>query len=104
MYVILSNAMNLALQTIFRSAQRLFTTPLPNNETLLCSDIANQLRSVRTNAGLSHLQLAKRIGTTASTVSRFEDTEFNGHSLFILDRLADALDCRLQVRFVPKNR
>ena len=97
--------MTLDLQSIFRSAQRLFITPpTDHDEPVLCSDIANQLRSVRINAGLSHLQLAKRIGTTASTVSRFEDTEFNGHSLFILDRLADAMDCRLQVRFVPKDR
>ena len=93
-----------ALQNIYRS---IFGSPQTVEElehSSLGADIAHLLKASRSNAGLSHLELARRVGTNASTISRFEDPEFNGHSLFILDRLAMALDCRLQIRFIPKSR
>ncbi len=93
-----------ALQQLYRL---IFGSPQTSedlHQSSLGSEIAHLLKATRSNAGLSHLELARRVGTNASTISRFEDPEFNGHSLFILDRLAMALDCRLQIRFVPKNR
>ena len=93
-----------ALQNLYRSIFGSSQSDEQLDHSNLGSEIAHLLKSTRSNAGLSHLELARRVGTSASTVSRFEDPEFNGHSLFILDRLAMALDCRLQIRFVPKNR
>lgn len=93
-----------ALQNIYRS---IFGSPQTTEQleySRLGADIAHSLKAARSNARLSHLELARRVGTNASTIGRFEDPEFNGHSLFILDRLAMALDCRLQIRFIPKNR
>ena len=54
----------------------------------------------RTKAGLSQAELAKRIGTTPSVISRLEDADYDGHSLSMLYRIAEAVDKRVQVRFV----
>ncbi len=93
-----------ALQNLYRSIFGSSQSDEEPDHSNLGSEIAHLLKATRSNAGLSHLELARRVGTNASTISRFEDPEFNGHSLFILDRLAVALGCRLQIRFVPKNR
>ena len=56
----------------------------------------------RTSAALTQGQLAKKIGTTQSVVSRIEDADYHGHSLQMLRRVADALDLKLDVRFLPR--
>jgi transcriptional regulator with XRE-family HTH domain len=52
-------------------------------------------------AGLSQRQLAKLVGTTASVICRLEDTDYEGHSLAMLRRIAAALHQRVEIRFVP---
>ncbi len=54
-----------------------------------------------TDAGLSQTQLAKLIGRTQSVISRLEDADYDGHSLAVLQRIADALHRRLEVRLIP---
>jgi len=66
-------------------------------------NIAGQIYNLRTQAGLSQAQLAKLIGTTQSVISRLEDADYNGHSLNMLQRIASALHCRVEVRLVPEN-
>jgi len=56
----------------------------------------------RTSAALTQGQLANRIGTTQSVISRLEDADDQGHSLQMLRRVADALNLRLDVRFLPR--
>jgi transcriptional regulator with XRE-family HTH domain len=54
-------------------------------------------------AGLSQRKLAERVGTSASAICRLEDADYEGHSLSILKRIAEALDQRVEVRFVPRQ-
>jgi len=64
-------------------------------------DVAELIHAARTNAGLTQGQLAKRVGTTTSVISRLEDSEYEGHSMTMLRRIAEALGQRVEVRFVP---
>ena len=67
-------------------------------------EIARQILSLRSAAGLSQAQLAKLIGTTASVICRLEDADYEGHSLAMLRRIGAVLDQRVEVRFVPLGR
>jgi ribosome-binding protein aMBF1 (putative translation factor) len=66
--------------------------------------IAGQIYDMRTRAGLSQAELAERVGTTQSVISRLEDADYEGHSLTMLRRIARALNCRLEVNFVPEKK
>jgi DNA-binding XRE family transcriptional regulator len=63
--------------------------------------IARQIQTLRIHAGLTQRQLAARIGTTHTAVSRLENDDYRGHSLSMLRRIATALGRRVEVRFVP---
>jgi DNA-binding XRE family transcriptional regulator len=65
-------------------------------------DLARTLYELREQAGLTQARLAKLIGTTASVVSRLEDSDYSGHSLTMLKRIAQALGKRVEIRFVPQ--
>jgi hypothetical protein len=41
------------------------------------------------------------VGTTASVICRLEDSDYEGHSLAMLNRIAAVLDKRVEIRFVP---
>ena len=71
---------------------------------VLNAEIARSIHKLRTRAGLSQRELAKRVGTSASAICRIEDAEYEGHSLALLKRIADALDRRVEVRFLPAKR
>jgi len=73
-------------------------------EEVLNADIARMIYELRTKAGLSQRELAKRVGTTASTICRLEDADYEGHSLFMLKRVAGALNKRVEIRFAPIKR
>jgi len=63
--------------------------------------IAAQIYRLRTEAGLSQKALADLIGTTQSVISRLEDADYSGHSIQTLKRIADVLNCELEVSIVP---
>lgn len=65
--------------------------------------VARKLYELRQNAGLSQRQLAKLVGTTASVICRLEDSDYEGHSLAMLNRIAEALDKRVEIRFVSTS-
>ena len=67
-------------------------------------DIACKIYDLRDKAGLTQKALAKRVGTTASVISRLEDADYEGHSLSMLRRVAAALDKRVEIRFVSLRR
>jgi len=61
----------------------------------------------RTRAKLSQRQLAELVGTRQPVIARLEDADYRGHSLSMLQRIARALNKRLDVRFVqagPRQR
>ena len=66
--------------------------------------VARKIYQIRKRAGLTQQELAKLIGTTTSVISRLEDADYAGHSLTMLKRIAEALDKRLEVRFVSVTR
>src|SRR6202451_1740952 len=65
------------------------------------NDVARKIYDLRTKAGLSQRALAKLVGTTASVICRLEDADYEGHSLAMLNRIAAALDKRVEIRFLP---
>lgn len=73
-------------------------------EVVLNAEIARKICELRTKAGLSQRELAERVGTSASAICRLEDADYEGHSLSLLKRIADALDLRVEIRFLPVKR
>ncbi len=66
--------------------------------------VAHKIYGLREAAGLTQAQLAQRIGTSRTVISRLEDADYEGHSLAMLSRIAAALDKRVEIRFVPSKR
>lgn len=64
-------------------------------------EIARKLFALREGAGLTQKRLAAIVGTTTSVISRLEDSNYKGHSLTMLKRIAAALDKKVEIRFVP---
>jgi len=67
-------------------------------------DVARKIAALRAEAGLSQRQLAKLVGTTASVICRLEDANYEGHSLAMLQRIAAAMDRRVEIRFVQAEK
>lgn len=63
------------------------------------ADIATQVYELRREAKLTQQQLAEKIGTTQSVISRIEDADYGGHSLDLLKRIAKALNRKMRVEF-----
>lgn len=67
------------------------------------SRVATLLFEARTAAGLTQQQLAKLIDSKQSVIARLESADYEGHSLSMLIRIADALDNRLVIDMVPRD-
>jgi DNA-binding XRE family transcriptional regulator len=63
--------------------------------------VARKIYELRTKVGLSQRELAKLVGTTASVICLLEDADYEGHSMAMLNRIAAALNQRVEIRFVP---
>jgi ribosome-binding protein aMBF1 (putative translation factor) len=63
--------------------------------------LARAILQIREEAGLTQARLAKMIGTTESVISRLEDSSYQGHSVRMLRRIAEALGKRVEIRFLP---
>lgn len=61
------------------------------------AEVAKTIYELRKDAGFSQKELADLIGTTQSVISRLEDADYDGHSLSMLQRIAKALSCKLNV-------
>jgi predicted transcriptional regulator len=70
-------------------------------EETINAQVARMIYDARTAAGLTQKQLADLVDTQQSTIARLEDADYEGHSLSMLRRIAEALNQRLEVRFVP---
>ena len=46
-------------------------------------------------------ELAKRVGTTQSVISRLENADYKGRSLTMLQRIASALNHQIELRLIP---
>lgn len=69
-------------------------------EELANTELARKIYDLRTLAGLTQGQLAKLVGTTAVVIRQLEEADYEGHALAMLNRIATALDKRVEIRFV----
>jgi len=67
------------------------------------AEIAQMVYDARTSAGLTQKELADMIGTGQSTIARLEDSDYEGHSLSMLQRVAEAVNCHVQLSIVPNE-
>ena len=74
-----------------------------SDEEIVNAEAARLVYDLRKKAGLSHRELAKKVGTTASVICRMEQADYEG-SLPMLRRIAGALNRRLELRAVPVKR
>jgi ribosome-binding protein aMBF1 (putative translation factor) len=65
--------------------------------------VAQLIYDARTEAQLSQKELADRIGTTQSVISRLEDADYEGHSLSMLSRIAQALNHEVKIDLIRAN-
>lgn len=66
--------------------------------------VARQIYDLRTGAGLTQAQLAEKVGTTQSAISRLESADYEGHSLAMLRRIAEALAAKIDVGLGEADR
>ena len=67
-------------------------------------DIALQLAALREEAGLSQLELARKLRTTQQQISRLESPSYEGHSLSMLRRVARVLNAHVRVIFESNKK
>ncbi len=84
--------------------RRLYVDGDPEMQSLIEEERANQsvaqkIYELRSEAGISQRELARRVGTTASVICRLEDADYEGHSLAMLRRIADALGRKVLITF-----
>lgn len=67
-------------------------------------NVAQLIYEARIKAGLTQQQLADLIGTKQPVIARLEDADYEGHSLSMLQRIARALNQRLEIRLTAMER
>lgn len=74
-------------------------------------DLANEFEFIdevlraRAEAGLTQAEVAARVGTTQSAIARLESAQpKHSPSVATLQRYAEALGCRLEIRLVRSER
>jgi transcriptional regulator with XRE-family HTH domain len=67
-------------------------------------DVALQLAALRERAGLSQVELARKLRTTQQQISRLESPNYEGHSLSMLRRVARALNAHVRVIFESNKK
>ena len=69
----------------------------------LNAQVARTIFQMRVESGITQRQLADLIGTTQSVISRLEDADYEGHSLSMVSRIAEALERQVKVQLVGKS-
>lgn len=65
------------------------------------AEVAQLIYAARTQAGLTQQDLADLINTQQPVIARLEDADYEGHSLSMLQRIAQALNRRVEIALVP---
>lgn len=65
--------------------------------------VATMIYCLRTEANSTQKELADLVGTKQSAISRLEDADYEGHSLSMLNRIAEALKRRLVVEMAAAD-
>jgi ribosome-binding protein aMBF1 (putative translation factor) len=73
-------------------------------EGLVNIEAGQLIYDMRSKAGLSQRELARKVGTSASAINRLESADYEGHTVAMVRRIATALNRRLELRAVPIKR
>ena len=65
-------------------------------------EIGEQLARLRIISGLTQAEVGKRVGTTASAISRYENADYDRYEVKTLDRLARACGGVLDIKIRKK--
>jgi ribosome-binding protein aMBF1 (putative translation factor) len=65
-------------------------------------DLALLVREMREDAGLTQVELARKVGTTQSVIARLEGAEYTGHSLPMPERIEGACGVNLKLHAEKK--
>ena len=65
------------------------------------AEVARFIYEARKMASLTQAELAKLVGSNQPVIARLEDADYEGHSLTMLQRIAIALNQRVESNFVP---
>lgn len=65
--------------------------------------LVREILRARLRAGMTQQDVADAIGTTKSAVSRIESVHERMPSVATLLKYADAVDCELEIRFIPRD-
>jgi transcriptional regulator with XRE-family HTH domain len=90
---------NLSLKNSKKLQRKTFRESFVKAE--LKNNLTLQIRLNRKHRGLSQNQLAEKIGSTQSAVSRIEDPAYGNFTINTLLDIANAFDIGLQIKFVP---
>lgn len=72
-------------------------------EAKINAHVAQLIYDARKEAGLTQAQLAQLVGTQQSVIARLEDADYEGHSLSMLNRVAEVLQRKVIIDLVPIN-
>jgi len=62
--------------------------------------LGDLIRDLREGQGLTQTQLAKKVGTTQSSIARIEDANYTGQKLATIAKIAAALGHQVEVTLV----
>jgi DNA-binding XRE family transcriptional regulator len=65
-------------------------------------DLAMLVREMREDSGLTQTELARKVRTSQSVIARLEDAEYTGHSLAMLERIAEVCGVGLKLHAEKK--
>lgn len=63
--------------------------------------VAENIRRIRTEAGLTQKELAKVLKVRAAYIRRIESPSFTKHSLVFLRKLSHVLHCNIRLTITP---
>lgn len=66
--------------------------------------IGEQLAALRLNANLTQAQVAKKVGTTASAISRYESAEYDRYELQTLRKIVEACGGKIDIVVAPSGK
>ena len=65
--------------------------------------ISEKIAQLRHKAHLTQDELAQKVRTTKSAISRYENNDYQGYSVSLLQKIASACGADLRISFIPKK-
>ncbi|HLX61930.1 MAG TPA: helix-turn-helix transcriptional regulator [Planctomycetota bacterium] len=74
------------------------------DEQRINTHVARMIYQARTEAGLTQAELAKKLNTKQPVIARLEDADYEGHSLTMLQRIADVLGKKIKLEWAHERK